>query len=405
MSNKLLIVDDVRLMAYKEQRSSPNPMHQLWDKLGERFDNLVLCLPVENVDTPDALTGTPVRDTNVAIRERPFFRSPAEFWVKSPSIAFPTIKILNEEIKQADAVFLRIPSVISPFTVALARWHKKPLVLQVKGWWNHIAETTLLQKGLKNYFAYHTVMAYERFHRRIAKAYPCLFMSQEDADHYSQFNQTVAPINVSLMSENDIYVREDTCLASKIQLLYVGRLAPTKGLTFLLESIAQMGNPNVTLKLVGHGAEERKLQTLAEKLGISDLVEFTGPLAHGSEIQGAYHESDIFVLPSLGEGFPKVLYEAAAAGLPIISTNVGGIPEKMVHEQNALLVEPADTQGLASAISRVINEPFIRRQLIQNNLEFAAANTIERTVASLSSFILEKSFSSECVSAPAKFST
>jgi len=89
------------------------------------------------------------------------------------------------------------------------------------------------------------------------------------------------------------------------------------------------------------------------ELGIEDLADFVGPL-EGNFLHDRFRRADFLVLPSYSEGLPVVFFEAGAFGLPVIGTPVGAIPDLLVHEVNALLVEPGDVPGLASAISRLM---------------------------------------------------
>ena len=81
-----------------------------------------------------------------------------------------------------------------------------------------------------------------------------------------------------------------------------------------------------------------------------------------------YRSHDVFVLPSLSEGTPRTLVEARAFGCPVVATRVGGIPSSVQHGVNGLLVPPNDSQGLASAVERVLSEEPLRLKLIAEGL-------------------------------------
>jgi glycosyltransferase involved in cell wall biosynthesis len=89
-------------------------------------------------------------------------------------------------------------------------------------------------------------------------------------------------------------------------------------------------------------------------------------------------EHDLFVLPTLpGEGVPRVLLEAMAAGLPIVATDVAGVPTLISHEVNGLLVPPASSGELARALDRLIRDGDLRRRLIANGYRLARAHTAD----------------------------
>ncbi len=147
---------------------------------------------------------------------------------------------------------------------------------------------------------------------------------------------------------------------------YVGWLIPIKGVTYLVNAMAEVvhRHPNSLLLLVGKGdekgEEEIRLKKQVENLGLADNVRFLGWRPDVDEIMGCF---DIFVLPSLNEGMGRVLVEAMAAGLPIVASRVGGIPDLVKHEENGLLVPPADTSALEKAISTLLQDGARRKRM------------------------------------------
>jgi glycosyltransferase involved in cell wall biosynthesis len=93
-----------------------------------------------------------------------------------------------------------------------------------------------------------------------------------------------------------------------------------------------------------------------------------------------YREHDIFVLPSVGEGTPRVLVEARANSLPLVATRVGGIPLSVSDGRDGLLVPPGNADALAAAIDRLVADGVLRRRLIQTGLQSARRMTIDRFV-------------------------
>lgn len=141
-------------------------------------------------------------------------------------------------------------------------------------------------------------------------------------------------------------------------LLYVGRLAAGKGLEILLEALSQLApeQPDLTLRLVGSGDTGfvDQLQARARGLGILERVELIGVLRNGPALWDEYRRAGMFVLPSLSEGFPRVLYEAMALGTPIVTTAVGSIPVLLRSGRDAVVVAPGDVSALLTGIRTVL---------------------------------------------------
>lgn len=186
-------------------------------------------------------------------------------------------------------------------------------------------------------------------------------------------------------------------IATPIRLLYVGRIAPEKGLADLLVAIKhlQVASPAIRktqLTIVGwsaHGELER-LRNSAAAMGIHDHLTIAGPIQFGPDLFREYSKADIFVLPSWIEGTPRVLIEAMAFGLPIVATNVGGIPDVITHLVNGILVPPKSPEGLAQAINDIASQPTLAQTMRDNNSSKARNHTVESVAEAMHSFVLSR---------------
>jgi glycosyltransferase involved in cell wall biosynthesis len=143
----------------------------------------------------------------------------------------------------------------------------------------------------------------------------------------------------------------------------MGRLVKGKGYEVLLKSLAELApSDRPTLLLAGDGGERQKLEDLATELGIAQQVKFLG---FQSDVRPILWASDIFVhVPTtFPEGTPNAILEAMAAGLPVIATPVGGIPEVVRDGENGLLVPPNDHKALAEAILKLRQNESLRVEL------------------------------------------
>jgi glycosyltransferase involved in cell wall biosynthesis len=128
--------------------------------------------------------------------------------------------------------------------------------------------------------------------------------------------------------------------------------------------------------------EQQAIEQEAARLGVASRLRFRGAIALEALLP-LYREYDLFVLPTLpGEGIPRVLLEAMASGLPVVTTNVAGIPSLVTSEVNGLLVEPA-AEAVAAAMARVIGDAPLRRGLIARGYETASGFTLEAQAARL----------------------
>lgn len=142
------------------------------------------------------------------------------------------------------------------------------------------------------------------------------------------------------------------------EVLCVGRLVAAKGQHILLEALSVLRHQgrSVHVRFVGDGPDRLSLETQAQSLGLMLDATFEGSV-NQDRIRQFYNSADVFALASFAEGIPVALMEAMAMEIPCISTWITGIPELIRDGIDGLLVPPGDTEALAAAIARVMDNP------------------------------------------------
>jgi len=137
-----------------------------------------------------------------------------------------------------------------------------------------------------------------------------------------------------------------------IELLFVGRLSPVKGVEYLLSAFNQLraDQREIHLTVVGDGEQSEAYMQQAEQMGIDDAITWTGWV---DDVKPYYDAADLLVLPSISEGQPSVLMEAQACGLPVVATAVGGVPELV---EAGRVVPPEDSDALRTGIIELTEE-------------------------------------------------
>ncbi len=155
--------------------------------------------------------------------------------------------------------------------------------------------------------------------------------------------------------------KEDYSLGQTVRILHVGRFDTPKNHAGLLQAFRKLleTHPQCRLELVGDGDLRGDMEALAVRLGIGDFVRFCGMQA---DVYPYYHRADLFVLSSVYEGNPMSLIEAMGTGLPIVATQVGGIPDMLTQERSGLLV-PCQPEALCAACAALIDDGAMRERL------------------------------------------
>lgn len=157
--------------------------------------------------------------------------------------------------------------------------------------------------------------------------------------------------------------------AHQLQLLCVANCLPAKGIHILLDALHRVQDSRLHLTVVGDDrvdpAYTRSLQRLLVRWALAPQVRFTGTVPWEA-VARFYTGADMFVFPSLFEGFGIVLAEAMGFGVPIIASAAGAIPELVHHGENGLLVPPSDAGALAEAIAQLAADATLRHSLGQS---------------------------------------
>ena len=321
-----------------------------------------------------------VQSDNVIVSPLPSYRNIQQFWFQALKYYF----IFFRAAPKWDILTIRMPTHLGFPAFLAAAWNNKPVFLVVVGEnlpYSKLWGYPLLKQWIANLDArlQDALMDFMAGH--------CLtFTNGEDL-----FRKLCRPgRHVHLMRSSTIRAADialpekDTCQHSPYQVLTVGTIAPRKGTSLIPQVIASLNERDISVEWSYIGApdgnsgeqEMRLTMERATDLGVLSNLKFLGPM-EWDLLNTFYRKCDLFVLPTYMEGVPRVILEAQAAGLPVISTSVGGIPQAVNNGKDGLLVTPGRSDEIVFAIEKVIQNPELRQQLIRNGIDSARKATID----------------------------
>lgn len=360
------------------------------DSLAPYFDQVLLSVPV--FDEPQA-AGSRVRASNVRLSPLPYFPGPRQFYPMLPSLYGQ----LRAWVRQCDVVHLRVPTPAAIFAFRLAEARQKPAFLLVVGDYEALLPY-LPYRGVKKAL-FSAYVAFEEWALRYMTRRALTFANGAAlARKHAAQGAAVVETKTTTLSIGDVASRADTCDGRRIRLLTVSRIDPRKGLLVLPPMVAGLvaAGHDVTLDIVGPtigqiGEEEQdRIASEAMRLDVGARVTLRGAVPL-DELMPLYQSYDAFVLPTQpGEGIPRVLMEAMAAGLPVVTTNVSGITSLVKDGDNGLLVGEPSAVALIEAMGRLLADGALRRRLIEGGYRTARAHTLERQAAEMMRVVAER---------------
>ena len=165
-------------------------------------------------------------------------------------------------------------------------------------------------------------------------------------------------------------------------ILTVGILGEVKGQRYLIEAMQEIvkKRKDIICIIVGGGGLRNRLLRQVKKAGLQNTISLVGMKEH-TEIPTWINACDLFVLPSLSEGNPTVMFECLGCGKPFIGTKVGGIPEVITSEDYGILVEPANSEALAESLFLALEKNFDKDKILKYSKQFAWEEIVKQIVS------------------------
>lgn len=280
---------------------------------------------------------------------------------------------LRRETGWCDLAYVFMPSYAGTLAALWCRVRRRPYAVYLGGDWGGYSPHAFRWQGFRRKLLRPYAWLNGRLEAFVVHGAALAVISGDELiRRYTRPGHAVVRTEpLAALSAADISEREDTCQGQIVRLLFVGALLPGKGLQFLLEALASI--PDATLDVAGAGREDarRELEAVAERAGVMDRVRWLGYVADPAEIREIYRAADIFVLPTLSEGAPRVVWEAMSQALPVITTDIPPIAAVLANDVDAVLVPPSDAGAIATAVSRLREDPTLRRALIERGRERA----------------------------------
>jgi glycosyltransferase involved in cell wall biosynthesis len=300
------------------------------------------------------------------------FNGIAGYLRHAPALTRRNAATLRPVIRSADLVWLKVPASNAPLAAALARSAGVPRFGYVAG---RAADVAAGQdrRGFARIGAGLVGRAYDGLGR----------LSSIGGDRVVVGRRLAGDgIVTSLVEEDEIRSTASRAWPREpghLRLAWAGRLADGKGVDRLLGALAIMaaaparGASGISLTVIGDGPARSSLVAHAARLGVADRVDWRGFVADRAPYLAALAAADVFVFPSPAEGFPKVVLDAMAAGVPVLATPSGALDEAVAA--GAVGRIPADPAGIAATIDLLVADPARARVLRRAGTALVAAHT------------------------------
>jgi glycosyltransferase involved in cell wall biosynthesis len=288
------------------------------------------------------------------------------------------------ELGNLDVTWLFGPHPISIAFAAAARRRNAPILLCVRqNLPRYIAGRV---SPVNRLWAVPIAWANEIAFRLLARRAATVVVGAELAEIYSAGSRpNVQQITISLVRAADV-ASEAAALGrdwdgEELRAVSVGRLDPEKNPLLMVDVIEALHRRDARWRLdvIGDGPLAGALAERTREAGLEGVLRLHGHVPHGAELTRRYDEAHALLHVSFTEGMPQVLIEAAASGLPIVATDVGGVRAALRGGEAGLLMPPGSADAAVTALERLRDEPGLRESLVRSSLAVAHENTIEHS--------------------------
>ncbi len=380
---RLAVYTDYEYLSDGRRRYGQRAFVVFLEALREHVDRLVL---VGRLNPQPASSHYPLHDDTELVG-LPHYESLAHPWsvVRSLAVSVARFWRLLDEV---DTVWVLGPYPHAVLLALLTVLRRRRLILGVR------QDTPLYVRSRRpdQRWMHWSADILEGIWKLLARRYPVVVVGPELARKYSEAGAaSVFATTVSLVSKSDLDTAQ-TSVASRdyggeLTVLTVGRIDTEKNPLLLAEIAARLRDTERSWRLlvVGEGPLSEPLRERLAELKLLDRVELLGYVPIDGGLLDLYRTSHAFLHVSWTEGFPQVLVEAFASGLPSVATAVGGVPA--AAGDAALLVEPDDADAAAAALARIAGDARLRSELIEAGFARAREGTLEDASARLAGFL------------------
>jgi hypothetical protein len=347
----------------------------LLDTPGSPVVSIVSCVPLRAADAEPV---TRPLDPRIEVAGTAPFDGIEGYLRHLPSIQRANRPILRRAIRDADLAWIRVPGSNAAAAAALAGIAGRPRFAWVAGSARQVAAARF--EGPRRLAGAAIGAGYDVVGRAAGLG----------GDHVVVGRDLVRPdgtpgegLVASLVESNELVdpaMRPAIRGVDGLRLAWAGRLVEGKGLEALVESLRHV--PGARLALVGDGPARERLAALANEVGVGDRVDFVGHVADRPAYLGHLAACDLFVFPSPAEGFPKVILDAAAVGLPILAAASGTLDE-LIRAGVVAPVEPGRPASIAAAVHRLAAGPEAAGRLRAAGHDLATTHTRSAEAARL----------------------
>lgn len=389
---KVLLVSASPLERAGEQWFAVDTWIRFPRSLASRVDRVTVYAPVRDLAGRSASARSWLFEPGpMRIHAHECFASYLEYYRLWPTHRKAWRQEIESLVREHDAVLLRLPDPRALWIAKQVKSQGKKLVCFVAGDVMTQSDRLLSARGLLRVGMSIVARRILRQEIRACRRATLVYAYSKELAVRHGLDDRVRSMRTPHLAVSDFVQRDDSCQSDPIRILRVAWLVPSKGIEYLIDAIAILlaHGRSVVLEVVG---DERvpgfrtRLERHARARGVADHVVFSGWVAF-DRLADRYLAADIHVISSLSEGTPRCIGEGAARGLPLIATTVGGCPDILTHEENALLVPPGNAEAIATSIERIIDDSALRSRLISNGYSLAREGTFEalgqRVVADL----------------------
>ncbi|HZO60948.1 MAG TPA: glycosyltransferase [Solirubrobacterales bacterium] len=305
----------------------------------------------------------------------PFYESQADARAAVQAMA-RSLRAFWRNLDEVDVVWLLGPHPLAIVFAALAAMRRKRVVLGVRQ--DMPVYTRSRHPGKRWMMGAAYILEYA--FRLMSRVFPVVVVGPQLAANYRGARRLLT-LSVSLVAEDQIVDPRDAAQrvwnGGELRVLTVSRLETEKNPLLLADVLAQLRQHDTRFRLLvcGEGPMEGDLRRRLEELGVADHADLLGYVPITDGLLDVYRSSHAFLHVSWTEGLPQTLFEAFAAGLPVVATAVGGVPDAV--GQSALLVEPGDPVAPAEQLRRLADDPGLRGHLIESGVERVRSHTLE----------------------------